>query len=58
MFLSDTVRIHRKLRDAGVEADLHVCEGMSHAEYGFVRGSRESQSVYAELSAFLSKHLP
>ena len=58
MFLSDTVRTHRKLSDAGVEADLHVYEGMSHAEYGFVRGSSESQSVYAELSAFLSKHLP
>jgi len=57
MFLSDTARTHRKLRDAGVEADLHVYEGMSHAEYGFVRGSSESQSVYAELSTFLSKHL-
>src|SRR4051794_10616548 len=33
LFLSDTVRTHRKLRDAGVEADLHVFEGQSHCQY-------------------------
>jgi epsilon-lactone hydrolase len=27
LFLSNTVRVHRKLRQAGVPADLHVFEG-------------------------------
>ncbi len=33
LFLSNTVRTHRKLRRAGVIADLNVYEGMSHAQY-------------------------
>src|SRR6202044_3196769 len=32
LFLSNTVRTHRKLRRAGVEAQLQVFEGMSHAQ--------------------------
>jgi acetyl esterase/lipase len=31
--LSATVRMHRKLRAAGVPAELHVYEGMSHADH-------------------------
>ena len=31
LLLSNTVRVHRKLRQAGVEAALHVYEGQSHA---------------------------
>ena len=34
LFLSNTVRTHRKLRRAGVIADLNVYEGQSHAQYG------------------------
>jgi acetyl esterase/lipase len=33
LLLSNTVRVHRKLRQAGVEAELHVYEGQSHAHY-------------------------
>jgi len=33
LFLSDTVRVHRKLRAAGVQADLHVFEAMSHGDF-------------------------
>src|SRR5262245_35834210 len=33
LFLSNTVRAHRKLRQAGVEAALQVFEGQSHAQY-------------------------
>ena len=33
LFLSNTVRVHRKLRQAGVEAALQVFEGQSHAQY-------------------------
>jgi len=57
LFLSDVVRTHRKLREAGVVADLNVYEGMSHAEYFLVRQSPESHQVYAELDAFLLEHL-
>ena len=57
MLLSDTVRVHRKLREAGVAADLNVYEGMSHAGYMIVADSPESQQVYAELGDFLLEHL-
>jgi acetyl esterase/lipase len=57
MLLSDTVRVHRKLREAGVVADLNVYEGMSHADYMIVANSPESEQVYAELGAFLVDHL-
>jgi epsilon-lactone hydrolase len=33
LLLSNTVRVHRKLRRAGVEATLQVYEGESHAQY-------------------------
>jgi len=32
LFLSKTVRVHRALRGAGVDAQLHVFEGQSHAQ--------------------------
>ena len=57
MFLSDTVRAHRKLRNVGVIADLNVYEGMSHAGYLVVPNSPESMQVYAELRNFLKQHL-
>lgn len=57
MLLSDTVRVHRKLREAGVVADLNVYEGLSHADYMIVANSPESEQVYAELGAFLADHL-
>jgi monoterpene epsilon-lactone hydrolase len=57
MLLSDTVRVHRKLRVAGAEADLNVYEGLSHAEYAVVVGSPEWQQTYGELAEFLARHL-
>ena len=57
MLLSDTVRAHRRLRAAGVIADLNVYEGLSHADYLLVPDSPESQQVYAELNEFLRHHL-
>lgn len=57
MFLSDTARTHRKLRTAGVIADLNVYEGISHAEYIIMSGSPEFQQTYKELGDFLRKHL-
>jgi epsilon-lactone hydrolase len=57
LLLSDTVRSHRKLRAAGVVADLHVFEGLSHAGYLIAAGSPESQAMLDELSQFLKTHL-
>jgi len=57
MFLSNTVRVHRKLRTAGVVADLNVYEGFSHGEYVKMIDSPESEQVFAELGAFLLQHL-
>jgi acetyl esterase/lipase len=57
LFLSNTVRVHLKLREAGVVAELLVFEGMSHAQYLFATDSPESKQHFAELSAFFSKYL-
>ena len=57
LMLSDTVRVHRKLRRAGVVADLHVYEGMAHAEYAALVGTPELTEHYAELDRFLRRHL-
>lgn len=57
MLLSDTARAHRKLLAAGVEADLHVFEGMSHAEYMIMPDLPEGQMTFAEISRFIKAHL-
>jgi acetyl esterase/lipase len=53
LFLSNAVRIHRKLRDAGVDAELHVWEAMPHG--GFF-GAPEDAEMGVELRRFLGKH--
>lgn len=53
MLLSDTALIHRKLRRAGVRADLHVYEGQSHGDYALMAGTPESEEHYRELEAFV-----
>ncbi|MHC4714127.1 MAG: alpha/beta hydrolase fold domain-containing protein, partial [Planctomycetota bacterium] len=50
LMLSDTVRTHRELRRAGVEAELHVYEGQSHAEYLIVMNAPESHEHFVELN--------
>ena len=56
LFLSDTVRAHRKLRDAGVVADLNVFEGVPHGAY-LVPGSGEYNAALGDLKKFLQIHL-
>jgi acetyl esterase/lipase len=53
LFLSNTARMHRKLRAAGVEADLHVFEAMPHGGFG---GAPEDQEIGTEVQHFLDKH--
>ena len=57
MFLSDTARTHRKLREAGAIADLLVFEGMSHAGYWISPKTPESRDMYRQLKAFIDSHL-
>jgi len=54
LFLSNTVRMHRKLRNAGVEAELHVFEAMPHV--GFGSDTPEDLDVAAEIQRFLEKY--
>jgi len=57
LFLSLTVLTHRKLRRAGVEAELQVFEGMSHAQYNFDASAPETKEVFTEIARFFDKHL-
>jgi acetyl esterase/lipase len=57
LLLSDTVRAHRALRRAGVEAELHVYEGQGHADYILAMKTPESAEHYAELNRFVLEHL-
>jgi acetyl esterase/lipase len=54
LFLSNAVRFHRKLRDAGGDAELHVWEAMPHG--GFF-GAPEDAEMAVEVRRFLAKHL-
>ena len=62
LLLSNTVRQHRKLRRAGVEAELVVFEGQSHAQYQFDDRVPETKEAFGEIAAdFFGKrlgHLP
>lgn len=53
LFLSNSARMHRRLRDAGVDAELHVWEAMPHAGFGGV--SPEDQEVWAEIRRFMTR---
>jgi len=43
LFLSNTVRLHRALRKAGMKADLHVFEAMPHG--GFFNAPEDAESA-------------
>jgi epsilon-lactone hydrolase len=57
LLLSNTVRVHRKLRRAGVEAVLQVFEGASHAHYVIDDTMPESKEAFGEMVAFFRSHL-
>ena len=51
-----TVRTHRKLRAAGVPAELHLYEGMSHADYLVAYPAPEARDALAEIASFFDRH--
>ena len=57
LFLSNTVRVHRKLREAGVEAVLQVFEGESHAQYYRDINAPETREYNMEVAEFFDRHL-
>ena len=59
LLLSDTVRMHRALRGAGVEADLHIYDGQTHGDYmqNLLRDVPECEDAQREVSRFFAKHL-
>jgi monoterpene epsilon-lactone hydrolase len=57
LLLSNTVRVHRKLREAGVEASLQVYEGVAHAEYMRDDTAPETREAFTEIADFFDTHL-
>ncbi len=53
LFLSNTVRAHRKLRDSGSKAELVVLEGQSHGDYIAMLNAPESMAAFKDLAKFL-----
>ena len=54
LFLSNTVRMHRALRAAGVPAELHVQEAAGHG--GFFGLAPEDDEITREIRAFVDRH--
>jgi len=57
LLLRNTVRVHRKLRQAGVNAVLEVYEGQAHAQYYRDVTAPETKEAFAEIAQFFDKHL-
>ncbi|MDF7676907.1 alpha/beta hydrolase [Neisseriaceae bacterium ESL0693] len=57
LFLSNTVRMHLKLRDAGVISDLIIFEGLSHAQYLMAPDSPEAKRYFNSSSQFFNHYL-
>jgi monoterpene epsilon-lactone hydrolase len=57
LLLSNTVRVHRKLRQAGVEAILQVYEGQSHGQYSRDIEAPETKEAFGEIARFFDQHL-
>jgi acetyl esterase/lipase len=57
LLLSNTVRTHRKLKDAGVEAELNVFEAMSHANYAADDTAPETHQAFGDIAKFFERHL-
>lgn len=53
VFLSNAVRMHRALRNAGIAAELHVWEAMPHGGFG---GAPEDMELLLETTCFMNKY--
>lgn len=57
LYLSNTVRMHRKLRAAGVEAVLQMWEGQSHVQYMMDIHAPETREYHQEVARFFDLHM-
>ena len=57
LFLSNTVRTHRALRATGVEAELHVYDAMSHAQFALHPDAPVTRTACGEIARFFDRHL-
>jgi epsilon-lactone hydrolase len=57
LLLSNTVRVHQKLRQAGVEAALYVHEAMAHGEWYRDSTAPETKEAFEEIARFFDLHL-
>jgi len=59
ILLSNSVLMHRKLRRAGVEADLHVWEAMPHGGFGpfGAGGAPENAEIDEEVRRFIARRV-
>jgi hypothetical protein len=57
LLLSNTVRVHRKLRNAGVPSALQVFEGQSHAQYYRDINAPETKEAFGEIGQFFNQYL-
>ncbi|GAD51211.1 hypothetical protein NT2_34_00020 [Caenibius tardaugens NBRC 16725] len=57
ILLSDSIAMHRALRRAGIPAELHIWEGMSHGPFGSPAApAPEDDEVSDEIERFLEAH--
>jgi monoterpene epsilon-lactone hydrolase len=56
LFLSNTVRMHRALRRAGVPAELHILEAAPHG--AFLGKAPEDRELALEVMQFIDKFCP
>jgi monoterpene epsilon-lactone hydrolase len=57
LFLSNTVRMHQKLLQSKVRAELLVFEGQAHAHYLIADDAPESATAWREVSSFFRQNL-
>lgn len=57
LLLSNTVRMHRKLRQAGVEASLQVYDGQAHGYFYRDPSAPETREAFGEISDFFDNRL-
>lgn len=55
--MSGVIATHQRLTKLGVEADLHIWEGMGHASFAFNPRSPESDEVHSVIVNFFDRHL-
>jgi epsilon-lactone hydrolase len=57
LFLSNTIRVDRKLRDAGRDTNLIVYEGQTHGAFLDSPALPETDIAYSDMEIFFDRHL-